>query len=121
MKIYGKEFSFFMSVGATAEIAELCKDGNIENLRLIFELPQAEQLLTIAKMVCILANAYEQKKFYESFGNYEKQILTEDIVLSLPSDEFTSMQNEMLEAIINGSKRNVVLKEPKKEEAAPIE
>lgn len=119
MKIYGKDYGFFMSVGATAKIAKECKDGMIENLYEIYDLPQGEQIEKVAKIICELIKAEEQRKYYEACGNYEIQTLSVDEVLSLPAKEFTAMQTEMLEAITNGVNREIETKTPKKEVAVP--
>lgn len=119
MKIYGKEYGFFMSVGATAKLAKQCKDGKIENLSEIYNLPQGEQLEKVANLICILADAYEDKKFYEACGNYERQHLSVDAILSLPSDEFQAIQTEMLEAITKGAHREIETETAKKAEAVP--
>lgn len=119
MEIYGKNIGFFMSVGATAKLAKECKDGDISNLAEVFNLPQGEQLEKTAEFVCILAEAEENRKYFEACGNYDKQTITVDEILSLPADKFTELQTEMLDAINAGAHREIETKAPKKAEAVP--
>lgn len=114
MNVYGRDYHFALTVGATAEIAEMCPDGDISRLGDVFEGGYAKITRATAKFVVALSRGYEaQRAFFED--GYIPHPLTEEMVMTLDSKTFMALQAEAMVAF-NSDQKGTVEVEAKKNE-----
>ena len=114
MVIHGKERNFLLTVGASAEIAELCPDGDITRLgELLTQNNSGKQLRSIAKVIAALSRGYESSRKYEEPG-YEPSPLTADEILTLTMEELTQLRDEAFDKFVQDSKPTVEVEPSKK-------
>lgn len=97
MVINGREIRFLRTVLATCKIAEICKDGNIENAGTLFEGRYQDSQKTTAKFIAIMSEGYEMNKKFEEPG-YEPRPLTAEEALNLTEKDFDKCFREAVEA-----------------------
>lgn len=97
MVINGREIKFLRTVLATCKVAEICKDGNIENAGTLFEGRYQDSQKTTAKFIAIMNEGYEMNKKFEEPG-YEPRPLTAEEALNLTEKDFDKCFREAVEA-----------------------
>lgn len=97
MVINGREIRFLRTVLATCKVAEICKDGNIENAGTLFEGRYQDSQKTTAKFIAIMSEGYEMNKKFEEPG-YEPRPLTAEEALNLTEKDFDKCFREAVEA-----------------------
>lgn len=98
MKIYGKEYRFRLTIGASAEISKLCPDGDLAKIQSMLMKDYGKNIEFTAKMAAIMSKGYEMAARFEAGEpTDEKTIapLTEEMVYSLPPKEYYQLQNEV--------------------------
>lgn len=110
MIINGIERKFFLSVGASCAIAELCPDGDIANIGALFEDRYAKKMSTIARFIVALNRGYEDRVHPDA---EKPNYLTYKEVMSLTMDEFNQAESEALSAYSNDTKITINLTDPK--------
>lgn len=100
MEVYGKERGFLMTVGASAEIAKLCPEKKLENLRAVFgtEVDDVSSLENTAAVVAALSRGYEQNKHFLDPA-YKADPLTVEMLLSLDMTTFRAITSEAVKAM----------------------
>ena len=117
MKIHGKERGFLLTVGASADIAKLCPDGDMSRIGEALEGGFDKSMGVIMDMMLIMNKGYEQNKMYETPG-YEMDLLTKDELMALPLADLMELQNFALAQFKADSAPEIELEEQKKEEGA---
>lgn len=112
MNIYGKEYGFMLTVGASADIADLCPEGDIERLGEALEGAFSKTLDVTVGMMVAMSKGYEMNKAYEEPG-YIPDPLTKDILKSLPQKVFAEVEAEAVKAFSTSKERTVEVEEPK--------
>lgn len=107
MIIRGKERGFFLTVGAACEIADLCVDGDIQNLRRLFEGKYSQNYRNIAKFIVAMNRGYEERMHPDA---EKPDVLTVREVMALTDDEFYEAEMEAISAYANLSKTTVETK-----------
>lgn len=97
MIIYGHEVKFLRTVAGNCKIGDLCPDGDMSKAGMLFEGSYQKSQNTAAKFISILAEGYELNKKFSDPG-YEPFILTPEMILNLPDDEFEKAFDEALAA-----------------------
>lgn len=111
MIINGKERNFFLTVGASCSIAELCPDGDIANIGKLFAGGRySKNMTTIAKFIAAMNRGYEERM---NPGAEKPDVLTVRELMSLTMDEFTQAENEAFAAFNGDSKTTIETAEPK--------
>ena len=98
MKIYGKDYQFRLTIGASAELSKLCPDGDIAKIQSMLAKDYGTNIAFTAKMAAIMSKGYEMAMRFEAGEHVnEKEItsLTEEMVLALPPKEYYQLQNEV--------------------------
>lgn len=104
MTINGRDYKFLLTVRARREVRALCPEQKMENLTKIFE-DEAAGEDTMTKLICIVSKAHED---YESFWaaqngkTYEPNVLTEEIIENLSSEDYLKLTEEAANAILKG-------------------
>lgn len=119
MKIYGRDYGFKMTVGASVEISEMCPDGDIKNIGQLLEGRFSQVSRTGAEFICALSRGFEAAKSFEEPG-YKPAPLTVELLMTLDQETFTETQLEAMRAFKN-DKQGTVEAEPakKNEEKSP--
>lgn len=103
MQLFGKEVNFLYSVGAKIAIGQLGEDLSVYSRMLATAVIMSEQ--------------YENRQALEN-PDHDKNPLTIEEAMSLSSEEFEQMCEEMNKAFEAGGLRTVETEEDKKKEAA---
>lgn len=111
MIINGKERNFFLTVGASCSIAELCPDGDIANIGKLFAGGRySKNMTTIAKFIAAMNRGYEERT---NPGAEKPDVVTVRELMSLTMDEFTQAQSEAFAAFNDDSKTTIETADPK--------
>lgn len=93
MKVFAKDIHFRCAVGAAAEIAALCPNGDIKRLGEVFEGNYEHKIETLGKF-CMILNAW-YIKFEQSEGRTADALTNDDIML-MTTEEFEALTSEAL-------------------------
>ena len=116
MVVNGKERKFRLTVGAAAEISDLCPEGDLNRLdEVLSGVSTAKALRTAAKVIVALNKAYEESENPEA---EKPDTLTVREVLALDIAVFQELEDEAVLAFNADKKTEVELEIPKKNEGA---
>lgn len=113
MQIYGNDYDFYMSTWASGEIADLCPSGQLSDLGDFINegLPQKQLFTRFAKIAVILNKSAIMRKNFESglpMSKWEHtEAISEEMLLSLPVDEFIKVQSAIMTALTEGTRTSV--------------
>lgn len=111
MIINGKERNFFLTVGASCSIAELCPDGDIANIGKLFSGGRySRNMTTIAKFISAMNRGYEERA---NPGAEKPDVVTVRELMALTMDEFNQAEMEAFAAFNGGTKTTIETAEPK--------
>lgn len=98
MKIFGHEYGFALTVGASAQISKLCPEGDLSRLgEVLSGSVFAETAEAGAAIVVAMANAYDQMQKFS--GNaVEHPPLTTEMLFALPQNEYMAVLNSAMSA-----------------------
>ena len=113
MKIFGEDYGFMLTIGASAAIAKLCPDGDISRMSEVIGGNYADAVNFSAKFIVAMANGYDEKKRFDGEEVSHKP-LTIDMVMALPGSIFTEVQAAALAAFGEDIKPSVETKPSKK-------
>ena len=116
MTVFGREVGFLLTVGASAEIAELCPDGDIGKLVEVLSGTTSATLTNTARIIVALSRGYESNRAFSEPG-YVPRPLTVQEVLALPQSVFLAMQKEAVAAYTASNQTRVEVEEDKKKDA----
>lgn len=97
MLINGREVLFKRTVKANCDIADMCKDQNINNIESLFEGSYQASQRTSAKFMAVLSEGYELSRVYQDPG-YKPHPLTVDEAMNMGDEEFTEAFKEAIQA-----------------------
>jgi hypothetical protein len=96
MVINGKERGFLLTIGASAEISELCPQGDLSRLGEVFNQSYAKQIRITARLIAAMSRGYENQKHYED-PSYEPDALTVDEIMTLDTATFQELTHEVMQ------------------------
>lgn len=117
MKIFGEEYGFALTVGASAEIAEMCPNGDIKRIGEILDGRYSQTLKFLVSFIVAMAKGYDAQKWVQG-EDITHRPLTEEMVLALPNDVFKEVQSAAFEAFHADMKTSVEVA-PSKKKATP--
>ena len=110
MIINGKERKFFLTVGASCAIAELCPDGDIAKIGELFRGRYSKNMTSVAKFIAAMNRGYEER----IHGDAEKpDVVTVRELMALTMEEFSQAESEAIAAYMANSKTTIETAEPK--------
>ena len=116
MKIFGHEYGFALTVGASTEIADICPDGDLSR---IGEVLSGDSFSKTAKagasIVCAMARAYDSVKRFEG-EDVNHPPLTVEMLFALPQIEYMAALSEAMSAFNKDIKPTVEVEPSKKKE-----
>lgn len=116
MKIFGEEYGFMLTVGASAAIADLCPDGDLNRMGELLQGRFSDTVNFTASFIVAMAAGFDDAKRYAGEEITHKP-LTAEMVLSLPSDAFQEVQTAALAAFASDTKATVEVAPAKKKES----
>ena len=117
MIVHGKERNFMLTVGASAEIADLCPGGDLGRIEEVLNGSFSSTIKTTAKMVAAMSFGYEQARSFDEPG-YKPDPMSEEEVLSMSYPEMKELQ-EIVYSAFKAAMEKTVETEPSKKEKAP--
>ena len=106
MFVHGREVKFKFTIGASIEVARMCKDGKLENIGLIFEGTYEEVAHNNNMFIIALHKGYIDSMKFED-PKFDEEPITEQEILLLDQKEYSQLQDEAYAAYYGDSKRNV--------------
>lgn len=106
MYIFGKDYGFMLTVGASGEIADLCPDGDIERLGEALEGSYNQTLNVATGMIVAMSRGFETHRAFEEPG-YKADPLTRDMILALSQADFKALEEEAVAAFSSSTRRSV--------------
>jgi hypothetical protein len=114
MKIFNGEYGFALTVGASAQIADLCPDGDLTRMGELLQGTFSQTVRFTAAFIEAMARGYDDLQIYEG-KEITHEPLTARMVMALPSDVFRVVQEEALEAFRKDTETTVEVAKPKKQ------
>ena len=118
MKIYGEEYGFMLTVGASALISDLCPDGDLTKMDALLNGRYSQTVNFTAAFIEAMAKGFDDAKRYAG-EEITRKPLTAEMVKSLPIDVFRDVQAAALAAFKNDTTASVEVASSKKKEENP--
>ena len=117
MVIFGEEYGFLLTIGASAAIAELCPDGDLARIQEVLDETKLSQVINFTAHLCeAMAKGFDDAKRYAG-EEVTHRPLTADMVLALPKDDFRDVQAAAIAAFRGDTKTTVEVAPSKKKES----
>ena len=117
MKIFGHEYGFAMTVGASAEIADLCPDGDLSKIgELLSGERFGETAMAGASIITALARAHDSVKRFEG-EEVNHPTLTVEMLFALPQATYMEAMSEAMSAFRQDMQTTVEVEPSKKKES----
>ena len=114
MKIHGREIKFLRTVKATADLAKLCPNGDINRIGELFgEKDISSTIENGAKLIHFLNEGYEMNKHFNE-PEYQPQILSVEEIMYLNDETYTELIQSAMKSIGVGAETTIELEKPKK-------
>lgn len=114
MEIFGEEYGFELTIGASATIADLCPDGDLTRIGEMLEERTSKVILFSAKFIEAMAKGFDDARRYAG-EEITHRPLTAEMVMALPSNVFKEVQAAAIESFRGDTKTTVEVAPPKKE------
>ena len=115
MEIFGEEYGFMLTVGASAAIADLCPDGDLNRMNEVLAGRMSQTIDFTASFIAAMAKGFDDAKRFAGEEITHKP-LTAEMVKALPSNVFQNVQSAALTAFREDTKSTVEVAPSKKEE-----
>ena len=115
MEIFGEEYGFLLTVGASAEIADLCPDGDMKRIGEVLSGKMSDTIRFTASLIVALSKGFDDAKRFAGEEVTHKP-LTVEMLLSLSSDIFKEVQDAAIAAYKAGTETTVQVAPSKKKE-----
>ena len=116
MKIHGREIKFLRTVKATADLAKLCPNGDINRIGELFsEKDISTTIESGAKLIHFLNEGYEMNKQFMEPG-YKPSIISVEEIMYLDDATYTSLIQSAMKGLGMGAETTIEVEEPKKKE-----
>lgn len=116
MKIFDEEYGFMLTVGASAEIADLCPDGDLNRMSEVLNGRFSQTINFTAAFIQAMAKGFDDAKRFAG-EEVTHRPLTAEMVLSLPSNVFKDVQAAALAAFKGDTETTVEVAPSKKRES----
>ena len=108
MNIFGKEYGFQLTIGASDAIGKVCRDGDIANMgELLSGGTYSETVSALCVMAIAMNDGYRlNRKIFYDINN--DPVLTRDHIMALNPADIDHLIREVTEAINQGMERSVI-------------
>lgn len=116
MKLFGYEYDFALTVGASAQIADMCPDGDLSRIGEVLSGNNfSETAKNGAEIVAVMANAADAVKRFEGVS-VDHPALTVEMLFALSQADFMAAMTEAMSAFGRDSKPTIEVEPSKKKE-----
>lgn len=116
MKIFDEEYGFMLTVGASAEIADLCPDGDLNRMNEVLNGRFSQTINFTASFIQAMAKGFDDAMRFAGEEVTHKP-LTAEMVKALPSNVFKDVQAAALAAFKGDTDTTVEVAPSKKRES----
>lgn len=117
MVIFGEEYGFLLTIGASAAVAELCPDGDLSRINEVLDENKVGQVINFTAHLCeAMAKGFDDEKRF-SGEQVTHRPLTAEMVLALSRDDFKDVQAAAIAAFKASTATTVELAPSKKKES----
>lgn len=120
MELFGKNYGFKLTVGASAELAKACPDGDMHRIGEMLEGAFGGTVDGAASFLLALSRGYEQARSFAEPG-YQPAPLTPELIAAMDFDQFKAAMTEAGEAFRRNNTPSVGAEPAKKNGAADSE
>lgn len=120
MNIFGNEYGFMLTVGASAEIADLCPEGDLKRINEVLQGKFSETINFTAAFIVAMAKGFDDAQRYAG-KEVTHPPLTAEMVKALPSDVFKAVQSAAISSFRGDTKTTVEVEPSKKKAVSPSE
>lgn len=113
MEIYGREYGFKLTVGASARIADMCPGGELGKVGELMKGRYSKVTKVGADFIVALSEGYETARKFAEPG-YVPQPLTRELLMSLDVKTFTAVQQAAMDAFSRDQRTSVEVEASKK-------
>jgi hypothetical protein len=114
MKIFGNQYDFALTVGASAKIAEMCPDGDLSRIGEVLSGNNfSETAKNGAEIVVAMASAADDVKRFEGVS-VNRPALTVEMLFALSQADFMAAMTEAMSAFGRDSKPTIEVEPSKK-------
>lgn len=111
--VRGKEYDLALTIGAFAEISDLCPDGDFSRIDELLKQPTGKAMVATAKMLVAMSRGAEDQKHYENPG-YTPSPLTFEAIRSLNTPDYIGIHQSFAAIMGQSMKGHTVEVEPSK-------
>lgn len=115
MEIFGHEYGFMLTVGASAEVAELCPGGDLGKIGEALKGRFADTIEVTSRFVVAMANGYDAAQAFAG-EPVEHPSLTVAMLKALPFAEFKAVQAAAMASFRGDTTPSVEVEPAKKNE-----
>lgn len=119
MEINGREIRFLRTVKATADIANICPNGDIERIGELFSGNLSTTLETGAKIIHFLNEGYEMNRHFMD-RSYQPKIIEVDEIMYLDDQTFTELMKSAMQGMGVGAETTIEVEPSKKKANAEV-
>ena len=117
MEIFGEEYGFLLTIGASAAVAELCPDGDLSRIEEVLDENKPSQVINFTAHLCeAMAKGFDDAKRF-SGEQVTHRPLTAEMVLALSRDDFKDVQDAAIAAFKANTETTVEVAPSKKKES----
>ena len=115
MEIFGHDYKFSLTVGASAEVAELCPGGDLTKIGEALRGRFADTIEITARFIVALAAGYDAAQAFAG-KPVEHPPLTVEMLKALPIADFKAVQAAAMASFQGDTKPSVEVEPSKKKE-----
>lgn len=117
--VRGKEYDLALTVGAFAEISDLCPGGEFSRINELMQQPTSKAITATAKMLVAMSRGAEDQKHFVN-PEYTPEPLTFEAIRSMDAPDYVSLHRSFADILSQSIKGSTVEVDSskKKEKAA---
>lgn len=111
--VCGKDYDLALTVGAFAEISDLCPGGEFSRINELMQQPTGKAMVATAKMLVAMSKGAEDQKRFED-PSYNPEPLTFDLIRTMDTPDYISLHHSFAAILGQSMKGHTVEVEPSK-------
>lgn len=88
--VRGKEYDLALTVGAFAEISDLCPGGDFARINELMQMPSGQSVTATAKMIVAMSKGAEDQKHFEN-PEYKQEPLTFEALRAMDAPDYLKL------------------------------
>lgn len=111
--VRGKEYDLALTVGAFAEISDLCPGGEFSRINELMQQPTGKAIAATARMMVAMSKGAEDQKHFEN-PDYTPEPLTFEALRSMDAPDYVGLHRSFAAILSESVKGNTVEVAPSK-------